>query len=303
MEKLVEKAKEQSEEIERLREQLDFKDRRIREKEDELQEKYDDDAELNARLNEVKMELREESFKNVQSADNLKMQLATEKQKAVQLENELILMKAKVDPNLQAASATFFGVSRQPPLLSLASTIPTPIQTMGMPHATSNYTTGVSTTFLSSVYSLPISSMSLNNTPGHNVSTMSTLSNTGTSTATASSIGMPNNSVANTSTTSSTNTTMSSTTSTIYGVKLQKFKPPMDMETFVNRFEQYCLTQKIEINDKANLIIHALDDSTFTVIQRELTDMEQLNYDTVKAHLLKRFDIHKEIGQKRLMFR
>ena len=100
MEKLVEKAKEQSEEIERLREQLDFKDRRIREKEDELQEKYDDDAELNARLNEVKMELREESFKNVQSADNLKMQLATEKQKAVQLENELILMKAKLDPNL-----------------------------------------------------------------------------------------------------------------------------------------------------------------------------------------------------------
>ena len=188
MEKLVEKANEQSEEIERLREQLDLKDRRIREKEDELQEKYDDNAELNARLNEVKMELREESFKNIQSADNLKMQLATEKQKAVQLENELILMKAKLDPNLQAASATFFGVSRQPPLLSLASAIPTPIQTMGMPHATSNYTTGVSTTFLSSVYSLPISSMSLNNTPGHNVSTMSTLSNTGTGTATASSI-------------------------------------------------------------------------------------------------------------------
>ena len=303
MEKLVEKAREQSEEIERLRAQLDLKDRRIREKEDELQEKDDDNAELSARLNEVKRELREESSKNVQSADNWKMQLAIEKQKAVQFENELILMKSKLDPNLQAASAISIGVSSQPSSLSLASTMQTPIQTIGMPYATSNYAPGVSTTFLSTVYSLPISSMSLNNTPGHNVSTMLTLSNTGTGTATASSMGMPINSIASTSTTSSTNTTMSSTTSTIYGVKLQKYKPTMDMETFVNRFEQYCLTQKIELIDKANLIIHALDDATFTVIQRELTDAERMNYDTVKRHLLKRFDVHKEIGQKRLLFR
>ena len=46
------------------------------------------------------------------------------------------------------------------------------------------------------------------------------------------------------------------------------------MENFISRFEQYCLTQKIEINDKDNLIIHALDDATFTVIQRKLTDAE-----------------------------
>ena len=93
------------------------------------------------------------------------------------------------------------------------------------------------------------------------------------------------------------------TTSSIYGVKLQKFKPPMDTETFVNRFEQYCLTQKIEISDKANFIIHALDDSTFSVIKRELIDVERTNYDTVKARLLKRFELHKEIGQKRMLFR
>ena len=101
----------------------------------------------------------------------------------------------------------------------------------------------------------------------------------------------------------SSSRTTKSMTSTIYDVKLQKFKPPMAMKTFVNRFEQYCLTQKIEISDKANLIIHVLDDSTFSVIQRELTDVERTNYDTVKVYLLKCFDIHKEIGQKRLLFR
>ena len=302
MEKLVEKAKEQSEEIERLRMQLEWKEKAIKDKDDELQTKYDESSDLRFELDDVKKKLREESDKHIQSADKLYMQLATEKQKAVQLENELILLKSQMDPNLQAASATSVGVSLYPSILSLASTTAS-ITTSGMSVATSTYAPGVSTAYMSNVYSLPISSMSLNITPGHNVSTMLTLSNTGTGIATASSLGMPISNVATTSTITSTNTTMSSTTSTIYGVKLQKYKPPMDMETFVNRFEQYCLTQKIEIQDKANLIIHALDDATFTVIQRELTNAERMNYDTVKLHLLKRFDIHKELGQKRLLFR
>ena len=64
MEKLVVKAREQSGEIERLRAQLDLKDRRSREKEDELQEKDDDNAELtqiarhgwpNARINVLRL--------------------------------------------------------------------------------------------------------------------------------------------------------------------------------------------------------------------------------------------------------
>ena len=299
MEKLVEKAKEQSEEIERLRMQLEWKEKAIKDKDDELQTKYDESSDLRFELDDVKKKLREESDKRIQSADKLYMQLATEKQKAVQLENELILLKSQMDPNLQAASATSVGVSLYPSILSLASAAAS-ITTSGMSVATSTYAPGVSTAYMSNVYSLP---MSLNITPGHNVSTMLTLSNTGTGIATASSLGMPISNVATTSTITSTNTTMSSTTSTIYGVKLQKYKPPMDMETFVNRFEQYCLTQKIEVQDKANLIIHALDDATFTVIQRELTNAERMNYDTVKLHLLKRFDIHKELGQKRLLFR
>ena len=61
--------------------------------------------------------------------------------------------------------------------------------------------------------------------------------------------------------------------------------------------------QKIENSDKTNLFIHALDDLTFIVIQRELTYVEQTKYDTVKAYLLKRFDIHKKIGLKQLLLR
>ena len=41
----------------------------------------------------------------------------------------------------------------------------------------------------------------------------------------------------------------------------------LDMEIFDNRFEQNYLTQKIEVNHKLNLIIHSLDNATFTVIQ------------------------------------
>ena len=74
------------------------------------------------------------------------------------------------------------------------------------------------------------------------------------------------------------------------------------MEAFVNRFEQYCLTQKIDIQDKANLKIHALDDSTFTVMQRELSDSKQTNYDTVKSHIFKNLTYTGKLD-KRLLFR
>ena len=43
----------------------------------------------------------------------------------------------------------------------------------------------------------------------------------------------------------------------------------------------------------------ALDDVTFTVIKRELSDEERKNYKKTKEHL---FDLVKEGGQKRLIF-
>ena len=88
-----------------------------------------------------------------------------------------------------------------------------------------------------------------------------------------------------------------------YGVKLPTYKSPGDIETFISRFEQYCITQNVEDIRKANLLLTAIDDATFTVVKRELTDDERKNYNTIKKHLEKRFDLLKDAGQKRLIFR
>jgi hypothetical protein len=61
--------------------------------------------------------------------------------------------------------------------------------------------------------------------------------------------------------------------------------------------------QNISVSRRANLLYTHLDDSTFTVIIRELSEEERANYDILKNHLLKRFDMLKDPGQKRLTFR
>ena len=311
MEKLVDKAKELNDELERLRLQLESKEKEIQAKDDELQSKYDDVAELRMQLDDTKKELHDQSTNFKMDSDVMKRRLENEKRKAEQYENELISLKSTLDPNMQAA-ATSIGVNTHTPSWYMASTMAASVNTFGMSSATSTH----APTFVSASYSLPISTTTMFNTTAQHVNTTSSSITANSGNSSFSSTGMSSSSTAinsvtsvtstsaiNPSSTASTHTTTSTTSSTIYGVKLQKFKPPMDMETFVNRFEQYCLTQKIDVSDKANLIIHALDDSTFTVIQRELTDVERTNYDVVKSHLLKRFDVHKEIGQKRLLFR
>ena len=50
-------------------------------------------------------------------------------------------------------------------------------------------------------------------------------------------------------------------------------------------------------------IFNALDEATFTVVKRELMDAERADYEIVKKHLLKRFDLLKDAGQKRLILR
>ena len=88
-----------------------------------------------------------------------------------------------------------------------------------------------------------------------------------------------------------------------YRLKMPMYKTGNDIETFINRFEQFCQVQTVSHAQKANLVLSALDDTTFTVVNRELTDTERNNYNTVKEHLLKRFDILKEKGQRRLLLR
>ena len=68
-----------------------------------------------------------------------------------------------------------------------------------------------------------------------------------------------------------------------YGVKMPTFKSPGDTEVFIHRFEQYCLTQNVMTEKKTNLLLMALDEATFIVIKKELTDAERADYDTKKS--------------------
>ena len=88
-----------------------------------------------------------------------------------------------------------------------------------------------------------------------------------------------------------------------YDVKMPTYKASGDMEIFISRFEQYCVTQNVEETRKANLLLNALNGSTFTLVKRELIDNETSNYDTIKKHLGKRFNLLKDAGQKQLIFR
>ena len=89
----------------------------------------------------------------------------------------------------------------------------------------------------------------------------------------------------------------------LYGLKIPIYQSGADIEVFVNRFEHYCETQSISAKQKADIILNALDDVTFTVVNRELSEAEKKNYVVVKEHLLKRFDLLKEKGQRRLIMR
>ena len=54
-----------------------------------------------------------------------------------------------------------------------------------------------------------------------------------------------------------------------YGVKMPTFKSPGDIEVFIHRFEQYCLTQNVMVERKTNLLLMALDESTFIAVKKE----------------------------------
>ena len=68
------------------------------------------------------------------------------------------------------------------------------------------------------------------------------------------------------------------------GVKMPIFKLPGDNKVFFRRFEQYCLTQNVSVDGKSNLLLKALEEATFTVVKRKLTDAEGADFEAVKKH-------------------
>ena len=88
-----------------------------------------------------------------------------------------------------------------------------------------------------------------------------------------------------------------------YRLKMPHYKAGGDIEIFINRYEEFLKTQNIAEGEKASYLLNALDDTTFTVVIRELNERERNNYPILKEHLLKRLDIVRERGQRRLLLR
>jgi hypothetical protein len=84
--------------------------------------------------------------------------------------------------------------------------------------------------------------------------------------------------------------------------RLPTFKMEDDVESFLSRYECYCKMEHMDDTEKAGHLILALDPKVYSIIDRELTIEEKNNYDTLKRHLIKRFDIYKEAGLRRVLF-
>ena len=59
----------------------------------------------------------------------------------------------------------------------------------------------------------------------------------------------------------------------------------------MDRFYQYCRTQSIGVNKRVDLFLNTVDETSFKVINLELTDREKAGYPFVKQYPLQRFDI------------
>ena len=61
----------------------------------------------------------------------------------------------------------------------------------------------------------------------------------------------------------STTTHAMSTQNYNYGIKMPRFIFSGDIETFINRLEEFCITQNVDESRKANLILASLDEASF----------------------------------------
>ena len=98
-------------------------------------------------------------------------------------------------------------------------------------------------------------------------------------------------------------TSMDVSMSATYKLKMPTYKTGDNMEMFIIHYEYFCKTQYIAKDKKAIFLLHALDEITFAVVIRELTENKRDNYLELKEYLLKRFDTVQEQGQRRLLFR
>ena len=87
------------------------------------------------------------------------------------------------------------------------------------------------------------------------------------------------------------------------GMKIMQYKTGGDVDTFLERFNIYCSGMSIPPHRQASVLLHSLDEPSFRVICRELTEDEKGDINVVKEHMKKRFSPTHGEGQLRLLFR
>ena len=87
------------------------------------------------------------------------------------------------------------------------------------------------------------------------------------------------------------------------GMKIMQYKTGGDVDTFLERFNIYCSGMSIPPHRQASVLLHSLDEPSFRVICRELTEEEKGDINVVKEHMKKRFSPTHGEGQLRLLFR
>ena len=75
-----------------------------------------------------------------------------------------------------------------------------------------------------------------------------------------------------------------------------------DVDTFVDRFQNYCIGASVPDDKQISLLMNCLDDTVYRIMKAELTTQQKSDIKEILHHLLKRFLPVDSIGQRRLSF-
>ena len=87
------------------------------------------------------------------------------------------------------------------------------------------------------------------------------------------------------------------------GLKLKNFKGGKDVKIFLDRFVNFCSGTGVPELRASNVLLNALDDTTFHVVNKELPVEKKANVQELMRYMKDRFQPSREQGQLRLLFR
>ena len=80
------------------------------------------------------------------------------------------------------------------------------------------------------------------------------------------------------------------------GMKMTTYKSGGDIEVFIEKFKVYCNGMNVHSSRQANVLLNSLDETTFRIMTKELTEEERQDINLIIEHLKKRFMAPQGIG-------